>query len=250
MAASLSLLMTVSSACGGGEPSTGLFGQAESLFSRLLPPATEMSLRLSTLEGNSEVHVDFTISTELASQPRVHVISDEDAIADADFIGEENGFDIYQRSATFWSRLEDGPPPLFAGTPSRQGIDEYLEFFKSGKPDLTADRFWNTIAYAREQFGTSGEFAPTALSMGYVSEWMPGVGGVRLEAISSERRLYVGVLFAAADGASGSQDFEDELLSEFEERFVVPAGAEARPENLDWGYANRIWYAETVTDPD
>lgn len=176
----------------------------------------------------------------------MHVVSDVDAVAGADPMGEYEGFSVYKQKATYWAELTSEPVPLYAGTPSNEGLETYIDFYRSGEPKLSDEQFWNGFAYARERISEALQETPTLLVVDFDSEWRPQAGGMRIEAALSERRVQVSVLYATEDVQIDAQEFDQDLIGAFKERFAVAAEAEDQPEVSNWGYANRIWYTDTA----
>ena len=236
-------------ACGGGDnPAEQSFSRAEGVIGQLVPEASALSLRVATEDEESATPVDLTVSTALEGEPRMHVISDADAVKGATVAGQYEGFSLYHQKATLWAELEAEPSPLYAGTSTKEGLEAYLDFYSSGEPSIGDERFWNGFAFARERISEAVEEAPSMLVVDFDGEWSPEAGGIRVEAIVGERRLYVGVLYAREGVELGDQGFDQELVDAFTERFAVPDGAEDQPEIADWGYPNRLWYADTAAD--
>ncbi len=235
-------------ACGGGEKEAEqTFSRYEDAIQELVPEARAFNLRLSSVDEESGRQVNLTTSTLLEGEPRMHVISDVDAVAGADLIGEYEGFSVYRQQTTLWGELAVEPVPLYAGAPSNEGLEAYIDFYRSGEPKLSDEQFWNGFAYAREHISEALQEAPPLLMVDFDSSWKPEAGGMRIEAVLSERRLHVAVLYAREDVQIDAQGFDQDLVEAFKQRFAVPAEAEDQTEITDWGYANRIWYADTAT---
>jgi hypothetical protein len=235
-------------ACGGGEKQVEqTFSRYEDAIQELVPEARAFNLRVSSVDEESGRQVNLTISTALEGEPRMHIISGVGAVAGAAIVGEYEGFSVYRQKATFWGELAAEPAPLYAGTLSKEGLETYIDFYRSGEPKLGDERFWNGFAYARERFSEALQEAPSLLVVDFDGGWKPEAGGMRIEAVLSERRLHVAVLYAREGAQLDAQGFDQDLVKAFKQRFAVPAEAEDQPENSDWGYANRIWYADTAT---
>lgn len=232
-------------ACGGGEsqPAEEFFSLSDDSIRQLIPEARAFNLRVLSADEESGTEIDLTISTLLEGEPRMHVVSDVDAVAGADLVDEYEGVSIYKQKDTFWAELA-ADPPLYAGTPDEEGLRTYIDFYRSGGQELTDDRFWNGFAYAQERIGEAQADAPTPLVVAFNGELAAEAGGLRVEAFHGDRRVYVGILYSREDGAD-SGGFGEELVKQFREKFAVPDGAEEQPDNPEWGYEHRIWYSDS-----
>jgi hypothetical protein len=234
-------------ACGDAKPAQEFFSRSEEVIQELVPEAQAFRLGLGSVGEESGTHVDMAASTLLEGEPRMHVLSDADAVADADLVGEYEGFSIYKQKATFWGELVAEAPPLYAGTASNEGLEAYIDFYRAGEPKLSDERFWNGFDYARERVGEALQEAPSQLVVDFDGVWKPEAGGMRFQVVLGERRLDVAVLYAREGVEAGDQGFDQDLVEAFKQQFAVPAEAEDQGEVSDWGYDNRIWYADTGT---
>lgn len=238
----------LATACGDGEePGEQSFSQSDEVIQQLVPDAGAFTLRVSSLDVESARNVELTASTALEGEPRMHVVSDDDAVAGADLIEEYEGFKIYRQKETFWAELVAGSPPLYAGSPSDDGLKAYVDFYRSGEPKLSDEQFQNGLRYAQDLIGEALQETPSLLIVNFDGEWQPGVGGIGVEAIAGERQLYVGVLYAREGAQTDAQEFNQDVIEAFKLTFAVPPEAQEQAENHDWGYANRIWYADADT---
>lgn len=180
----------------------------------------------------------------------MHVISDADAVAGAEVVEEYEGISVYRQKASLWAELAKDPLPLYAGTASDSGLKAYVDFYRSGEPKLSDEQFWNGFAYARERMSEALQEEPALLLLDFDGEWEAEAGGLRIEALVADRHVYVAVLFAAEGTEVDAQGFDEELVGAFKQRFAVSADAEEQPQNSDWAYANRIWFADTAAAAD
>lgn len=247
--AAVAFLLALAAACGGEkEPlaereARGYFADAEEVIRSLVPESTSLLLRLLSLDEEGPV-VDFTMRTELPGQPRVHLISDTDAVAGADAAGEYRGVPLYRQKATLWAELLAEPPYLYAGVPNNdEGLRAYIDFYLDGGSSLSDERFWNGFAFARERISGGLGGRPDLLVVDFDGGWRGQIGGLRVEAKAGEKGMTVGILFAARRGV-GREELTGSLLEAFRQRFAVPEGAVEEQEVPDWGYASRIWVAE------
>ena len=211
--AALFTVAVLAVACGGGEKQAEQpFSRYEDAIHQLVPEARAFNLRVSSVDEESGTHVDLTASTLLEGEPRMHVISDVDAVAGADLIGEYEGFNVYKKEATHWGELAAEPVPLYAGTPSDGGLETYIDFYRSGEPKLSDEQFWNGFAYARERISEALQEAPALLVVDFDGGWKPEAGGMRIEARLSERRLHVAVLYAREGAQLDAQGFDQDLV--------------------------------------
>jgi hypothetical protein len=246
VAALLLIAALTAASCGSEEtPAEEFFSRSDQVLRRLVPDANAFSLRLFSAGQDSESQVDFIVSTALDGEPRMHVVSDEDAVAGADLVDEYEGFDIYLQKATSWAELVGEPAPLYAGTPNREGLRSYVDFYVSGEPVLTDERFWNGFDYVQKRIGEVLKEEPSLLVVDFEGEWKADVGGVRVEVTLGTRRLYVGVLHAREGVPQDSEGFDEELVAAFKQRFAVPSEAEEQPSSADWDYGHRIWFLDT-----
>jgi len=236
----LTLIAAVAVSCGGGggaKPSEKFFSGSSDTIRRLVPEATAFTLKTSS---GDDTQVDYVVSTALAGNPRIHVVTDEDAIKGAKRLGEYKGHGVYQQKSSFWAQLR-ADPPLYVSARTRPELETYLDFYSSGKPELSDKRFWNALDYASGRIDKALQESPAGLVLDFNSVLAEGVGGLRVEAELGGRRIYVGALFGAAE-----PDLSDAIVEEFKARFAVPSGAEELTD-ANWGYPNRIWYAD-LTD--
>lgn len=248
LAGSMLAVMALAAACGGGgegEPASEFFSRAEETMRRFVPEARALNLRL--FEEDSGLLMDLIISTELEGEPRMHLVSDEDAVKGAEPAEAYEGFSVFQQKATFWADLTAGEDPLFAGTPSEQGLRTYLDFFRSGRSELTDERFLEAFSFAGDLIDREISDVPTLLVVDFDGEFQPEAAGVRIEATVGERRLYVGVLYEREDGGANGGGL-DEAAGAFAQRFALPDGAEEEPANPDWDFEHRIWFADLAPE--
>lgn len=246
-AAAILLGMVLAGSCGGGgdTPVQEFFSGSDQVIRRLVPEARTFKLRLFSIDQQFTAHVDFIVSTALEGEPRMHVISDEDAVAGADLVDEYEGFSIYLKETTYWAELVDEPLPLYAGTPNEEGLKAYVDFYGSGEPELRDQRFWNGFDYAKQRVGRALDEAASLLVVDFDGEWKAEAGGIRIEVSLSTRQPQVWVLYGREDTQEDGDGFDGELVAAFKQRFAVPGEAEEQPENPDWDYAHRIWFVDT-----
>lgn len=232
--------------CGGSdEPSAEFFSQSDEVIRQLIPEGAEFfNLRILPPGDGGAMRVDLTVKTFLEGEPRMHIVSDDGAIADARFLEEYEGFRLLEDDGVFWVELSV-EPPLYAGTPGEAGIRPYVDFYRTGQPELAGERFWNAIDYAEGVIGEALSEAPSQLAVQYIDDLGPGAAGIRIEAAAGERRVYVGVLYASEGALAEGEAFDQETVEAFRQRFGVPAGAEERPPFPDWDYLHRIWHSDT-----
>ncbi len=246
--AALIAVAVLTAACGSeAKPAQEFFSRSDDVLHQLVPDARAFNLRLSSVDEESGRQVEVTASTALAGEPRMHVISDANAVAGADLVDEYEGFSIYRQKATLWAELAPEPAPLYAGTPSDEGLRAYVDFYRSGEPEFSDEQFQNGFRYARDRISEALQEAPSLLIVDFDGQWKPEAGGIRIEAVVGERRLYVGVLYAREGLQVDAQEFDQDVVDAFKQWFAVPPEAQEQADSPDWGYESRIWYADTAT---
>lgn len=240
-------LVFMFSACGGGDSGNGGDGGngsgsgpvgslSETAIKKFVPPSSAFTLSAAIAASDSPA-AEVIASTDLAGNPRVHVVADTDAVADAELIGQYSGVNIYGKASNFWAELE--PSSLFVSASTEAGVHAYVDFYTTGTPALAEDRFWDAFDYWRGQLD-EGLDENATLRVDYQRSWSSGAGGLRIEATEGERKVILAVLFAT-DTATGS--FADDTLAAFKDRFAVPESAK-QSENGKWDYRNLTWTAD------
>jgi hypothetical protein len=191
--------------------------------------------------------VELTIYPAFVSG-RLHVIQFSDR--GETFFGKYKDFDVYKLEETPWAKLADGQPPLWVGSPSEDTLHSYLDFFASGEPALTTERFWNAFAYAEAQIGAALGTEADLLQIAFDDAWNRGglqAGGIRIEAGQGNRHAYVGVLYAPADSGLDAATLVERLGEDFRLQFAVPSGSTEESETREWGYPNHVWFVQWET---
>jgi hypothetical protein len=243
-AMAFAVLVVPTAACEGGDggsDSEQLFSRSAEVLRRLVPEASEFNGRFLRVADDAPEDVDLTIATLLDSAPRVHVLSDSDAVDGAEELEAYEGAKIYLQKDTYWAELTLGDQTLYAGTPSEDGVREYVDFFISREPELSNQRFWDAFGYAEERVGQELDETPSLVVVQFGGELVDGTGGLRLEARQGDRQLYVGVLYANDDDG----ELSAEAVEQFQTTFVVPETAEEQPENADWDFAHTAWFDDS-----
>jgi len=217
------------------------------VIQRFVPDSTAFTAYLPRITDIDRPNVDLRISPAFVSGT-LHVIQFSDR--GETFFGKYKDFDVYKLGETPWAKLADGQPPLWVGSPSEDTLHSYLDFFASGEPALTNDRFWNAFAYAEAQIGAALGDDIALLQFGFDDAWKRGgleAGGIRIEAVQGNRHAYVGVLFAAADSGLDSTTLVERLGEDFRQQFAVPSGSTQESETREWGYPNHVWFVQWET---
>lgn len=233
--------LSLAVACGGnGDGDSGLSG-AKTRLQQVIPEATEFTGDVYIREG-TEDEVNLVIKSSLENSPRIHVVSDTDAIKGGELQDEIDGTQIYLNSASYWADLSESGP-LFVSARELDGLRAYLSFYKDGEPEFSDERFWDVYEYARDRF--TAELGPdaTLLRVGYVRDWRDGFDGIRLQAWVGEEQVYMAFLMQGLDSTADSDDFDTETVDDFTLRFAVPELSEDIDDLPDWDFAVRAWFA-------
>jgi len=178
------------------------------------------------------------------SQPRLHIVRDPNPTA-APF-STLQGFEVYKAEDTLWAKLDEGQPPLWAGTATNEGLGSYLDFYVSGEPALANEHFWNAFSYAEQRIAQAPGTDVSYVWISFDDQWNPQsrqAGGFRVQAGSQERTVYVGVLFSEGDPGLDFANLATTLSQDFRQQFAVPDVPLDETEVRQWGYPNHIWYA-------
>ena len=226
-------------ACGGGGDSDSGFTGARTRLQEVVPEAIEFSGDVIVHEG-SEDEVNLVISSQLANSPRFHVISDDDAIKDGEFLEEVDGTKFYLTRATYWADIS-GSTPLFVGSSDRVSVEAYVSFYEDGEPQFSDERFWVVYDYARDRFADELGKDPAGIRVNYKQDWREGYDGIRLQASIGEEQVYLAVLLHSLDSGLGVDDFDEATLDDFALRFAVLDESEEVDDLPDWGFAALAW---------
>lgn len=223
------------------------WSEVEQLIGRLVPEASSFTFRLSQLSRAEGPMVEVVLLATFAdgSQPRLHIVRDPNPTA-APF-STLQGFEVYKAEDTLWAKLDEGEPPLWAGTATNEGLGSYLDFYVSGEPALTNEHFWNAFSYAEQRVAQALGADVSYLWITFDDQWNPQghqAGGFRVQAGSQERTVYVGVLFSEGDPQLDFANLATTLGQDFGQRFAVPDVPLEETEVQQWGYPNHIWYAQ------
>lgn len=238
------LILALAAACGGDDDDS----QAQQYFSRsadavreFVPDSDSVNLRYLATTPATEEAVDLVIATRLEGKPRMHVISDNDAIQDATELAAYKDVRIYQKLDTFWAELprEEGAIQVFAGTPSLDGLQAYLDFYESGEPELTSERFWDAFAFSEEKITEETGEDPYLLVVDYERAFEGDFSGIRVETTSETYEIAVTILFVSGE-AGEATDFAEDVVMAFKERFAVAPEALEAVEN-PFDYPARVW---------
>ena len=122
------------------------------VIQRFVPDSTAFKAYIPRITDLDRPNVDLSITPAFVSG-KLHVIQFSDR--GETFFGKYKDFDVYKLQETPWAKLADGEPPLWVGSPSEDMLHDYLDFFATGEPALTNERFWNAFAYAEAQIGAA-----------------------------------------------------------------------------------------------
>lgn len=223
----------------------------EELITNLVPQASRFSFRVSQLTRPEGAMVEVVAQAAFAdgAEARLHIVRDPNPMATP--FSTIDGFELYKSDDTLWAKLEDGDPPLWVGVPGEKGLKAYLQFYVSGDPPLTNDRFWKAFSYAKARISQALGTDVSYLWVDFHDQWNPPghkAGGMRVQAGSQERTAYVGVLYSEGDPELGFSNLVVALGSSFKQRFALPDAPLQETEAREWGFANHIWYAEWETE--
>lgn len=227
-------------ACGGDGEDSGL-SSARTSLERVLPEATEFTGDVF-IRQDSEDEVNLVIKSTLETNPRIHVVSDDDAVKDGELVDEIDGTQIYLTEATYWADLSE-LGPLFAGARELDGLSAYLSFYESGEPKFSDERFWEIYDFARERFAEELGADATLLRVSYIRDWRDGFDGIRLQAWAGEEQVYMAFLLNGRDNTAAVDEFDTETVDEFTKRFAVPELSEDVDDLPDWDFVVRAWFA-------
>ncbi len=227
------------------------WSEVEQLIGRLVPEACSFNFRLSQLSRAEGPMVEVVLLAAFpdGSQPRLHIIRDANRAATP--FSTLQGFEVYKAKDTLWAKLDEGQPPLWAGTATNEGLGSYLDFYVSGEPALTNEHFWNAFSYAEQRIAQALGADVSYVWISFDDQWNPQgqqAGGFRVQAGSQERTVYVGVLFSEGDPEVDFANVATTLGQDFRQRFAVPDVPVEETEVRQWVYPNHIWYAVWETD--
>jgi hypothetical protein len=223
------------------------WSEVEQLIGRLVPEASSFTFRVSQLSRAEGPMVEIVLLATFpdGSQARLHIVRDPNSAA-APF-STLQGFDVYKAKDTLWAKLDEGPPPLWAGTATNEGLGSYLNFYVSGEPALTNEHFWNAFSYAEQRIAQALGADVSYLWISFDDQWNPQgqqAGGFRVQAGSQERTVYVGVLFSEGNPGLDFTNLATTLGQDFRQHFAVPDVPLEETEVRQWGYPNHVWYAQ------
>jgi len=226
------------------------WSEVKQLIGGLVPEASTLTFRVSQLSRAQGPMVDIVLLATFPDglQPRLHIrrATNREVIP----FSTVQGFDVYKAKDTLWAKLEEGDPPLWAGTATDEGLDSYLGFYVSGEPALTNEHFWNAFSYAEQRIAQALGADVSYLSISFDAQWDPRgqqAGGFRLQASNQQSTAYVGVLFSQGDPDLDFANLTTTLGQDFRQRFAVPDVPLEETESREWGYPNHIWYAAWET---
>ena len=239
----------------GTTAAVGAWADFRQVLQRFVPESATFMAYMPRITDTDRPNVELTI-TPAFSAGRLHVI--QFSGRGETFFGKYKDFDIYKLEQTPWAKLADGQPPLWVGSPSEDTLHAYLDFFVSGKPALTNERFWNAYGYAEARLASGLGDDVALLRVDFDDTWAggtPTAGGIRIEATQGNRRAYVGVLYAAADSGLNGTTLVESSGEAFRQRFAVPDRASQQLQNVqweelensEWGYPNHIWFVQWET---
>ncbi len=222
----------------------------EQLIRSLVPEASSFSFRVSQLSRAEGPMVEVVLLAAFpdGSQPRLHILRDPNPAATP--FSTLQGFDVYKAEDTLWARLDEGEPPLWAGTATNEGLGSYLDFYVSGEPALANEHFWNAFSYAAQRIAQGLGDDVSYVWISFDDQWDPQgqqAGGFRAQVGSQERTAYVGVLFSEGDPGLDFANLATTLGQDFRQQFAVPDVPLEETEARQWGYPNHIWYASWET---
>jgi len=232
------LLLAV--ACGGDGDESAL-SSARTSLQQVIPDATEFTGDVFIRE-DTEDEVNLVIKSSLENTPRLHVISDDDAIKGAELVDEIDGTQVYLTASTYWADLSESGP-LFVSAREIDGLRVYLDFYESGEPEFSDERFWDIYDYARDRFAEDLGSDATLLRVSYVRDWQDGFDGIRLQAWAGEEQVYMAFLMNGRDSVDPGDQFDTEIVDDFSVRFAVPELSEVVDDLPDWDFAVRAWFA-------
>lgn len=221
--------------------------RAEEVIRRLVPEAARLELGLFALTDIDRPGVDFLVWPLFPQEgkARLHIILGTNAGAQP--LGTSyRDFPLYTVQAIAWTKLVEGQPPLWVGSPSAEALKAYLDFYLSGEPVLANERFWNAFAYVEGRIGAALDGDISSLRIDFDDDWNPkghAAGGISFWASSPERRAYVGILYSKGDASLDLANLAATLGTDFGQRFALPDVPTEESRAQEWGYANHIWYA-------
>lgn len=241
-------------ACGDDDDSESqqYFSRAANALREFVPEMDNLNLRYLATTPDTEEDIDLVMGTRLEGNPRMHIVSDDDAIRDALNVGTYQGTTIYQKANTFWAELprEEGALQVFAGTPSREGLQAYLDFYAGGA-ELESDRFWAAFSYAEDRITGEAGDDPYLLVVDYERVVQIFYSGIRVETTSGQSEIAVSALYENGE-AGAPAEVSEEVLALFKQRFAVTNIAQEEPES-PWDYPARVWFgvrSKTTPGPD
>lgn len=272
----LGLALALTAACGGGgettespqgtarpssSPSTGAaaspqpsgtaaaapWATVRQVIQRFVPDSTAFKAYIPRITDVDRPNVDLSITPAFVSG-KLHII--QFSGRGETLFGKYKDFDVYKLEETPWAKLSDGEPPLWVGSPNEDVLHDYLDFFATGKPALTNERFWNAFAYAEATIDAALGDDVALLQIDFDDAWDRGgleAGGIRIEATQGNRHAYVGVLYAASDSGLDGTALVERLGEDFRLQFAVPSGSAEESETREWGYPNHIWFVQWET---
>jgi hypothetical protein len=226
------------------------WSEVERLIGGLVPEASSFSFRLSQLRRAEGAMVEVVLLATFpdGSQPRLHIVRDPNPTATP--FSTLQGFDVYKAEDTLWAKLDEGQPPLWAGTATNEGLGSYLDFYVSGEPALANEHFWNAFSYATQRIAQAPGTDVSYVWISFDDQWNPQgqqAGGFRVQTGSQERTVYVGVLFSEGDPELDFANLAATLGQDFRQQFAVPDVPLEETEARQWGYPNHIWYGAWET---
>jgi hypothetical protein len=222
------------------------WSEVEQLIRRLVPEASTFTFRVSQVSRAEGAIVEVVVLATFpdGSQPRLHIVRDPNSLATP--FSTLQGFDVYKAEDTLWAKLDEGPPPLWAGTATSEGLGSYLDFYVLGEPALTNEHFWNAFSYAEQRIAQALGADVSYVWISFDDQWNPQgrqAGGFRVQAGSQDTTAYVGVLFSEDDPYLDFGNLATTLGQDFRQQFAVPDVPLEETEVLQWGYPNHVWYA-------
>jgi hypothetical protein len=239
-------LVLLGVACGGKDkPSEEFLSRSDEVIRRFVPDASGFNLLVFSTSSGAVTDVDFKVMSLLEGEPRMHVVSDNDAIVGGELVDEYEGFDIYLTKDTYWAELKGSAPLVYAGAKDLDGVKAYIDFYVEDEATLEDERFWEAFDYAEQRISEILEDSPSLLTVDFEGLWREDVSGLRVEAMAGERHVYFGVLYDSA--LPRGETFDGETIAAFEERFAVAPEAEEEPENEDWDFAHKVWFLDEAS---
>lgn len=191
--------------------------------------------------------VEVTVLAALpgVAETRLHIVRDPNPMAT--LFSSLDGFELYNMGDNLWLKLEEGDPPLWAGSPSTEGLKAHLQFYVSGQPTLTSDPFRKAFSHAEARINQAIGTDMSYLWVDFDDQWNPLVhkaGGMSVQVGSGEKTAYVDALYSVSDPELSYDNVVRELGSAFEQWFALPGSSLTKTEAHEWGFINHIWYAE------